>query len=178
MVQNEEVALKAALNTSKNATTGAGIVDKALGGKVKANATGTQSDVYSAIGLYDVTLDGDEVEIDVIQTPVSSDVDDAGIRLVKSHSTLLQSNANVKTTQTIDTTAPADMYKDGVLYQNNNTVYFYVSYDGDLSVSVITGIKNAVGFTNGQNEYDAAKAANTASLRPSPPCPASAPWWT
>jgi len=95
-------------------------------------------------GLYDVSVksNGTKVEIDLLKTDVSaSDVTVAGTKLVKAHSTFINGKANVTYTFASDAE---------VLYNNNETLYFYVNgeYDDDLTVDVIEGIKNVKGFTN------------------------------
>jgi hypothetical protein len=92
------------------------------------------------------------------------------VRLVKGHSTFIGSDGKAVagstqswTSAPVSTKVSAATYDgalDTILYQNNDTVYFYVNgaygtNGSSQTVDVITGIKNVVSFEN-----DAAKPSN------------------
>ena len=143
------------------------------------NTFDTDKHGIAARGLYNVTVNPNgTIQIDEIITWIGENVNDRAykkcydnknywetgdepIQLVTGHSTLLTKDGsgktvNVKTTENIGGKAPSAMYNEGVLYQNNSTVYFYVSaLGGELTVVPKIGVKNAVSFTNGVNpNYD------------------------
>ena len=94
---------------------------------------------------------------------------DNDLRVVKGHSTLVAKNGNYAWGQ--DPSWSYSTQETGtagtVVYQNNSTVYFYVTGDYDnktLSVTPITGIKNVINFRNGQEGVDGTTNTGIAQL--------------
>ena len=100
----------------------------------------------SGLGIYKATVRADDtVVLKALgeHDAVASTFGDA-TKLIPGHSTLVKANGQ-------NLTCP----KEGdVLFQDNKTVYFYVSgtYDNDLSVGAKYGVSNAVGITNSDNQ--------------------------
>ena len=138
----------------------------------KGNAKNTDG----ALGIYDVTVkSSDTVELDAItvmegtaqyNSVANSDND---LRVVKGHSTLVAKDGHYAWGQ--DPSWSYSTQETGtagtVVYQNNSTVYFYVTGDYDnktLSVTPITGIKNVINFRNGQEGVDGSTNTGIAQL--------------
>ena len=111
----------------------------------------TDAPEYAAIGLWDVKVQSDgTVKITTIKDhEITDDVDNNNVQLVKSRATLMN--------KTDADGVVSGVIKSGThtLYQNNDTVYFYVNgaynpdaSDNGLTVVPVTGVKNAVGFVN------------------------------
>ena len=118
-----------------------------------------------ALGIWDVTLKSNgKVDIDYADTTEETNDGAAGaaandVRLIKGHSTFVMTGTGVAiegqnataATATHPGGAGAVARTNKVLYQNNDTVYFYVNGnydDSNFSVDVFTGVKNVIGFTN------------------------------
>ena len=123
--------------------------------KFDANAEGYKAELNkggnfdNGKGLFDVSIKSNgKIEIDLLKTDVSGSKATAeGTKLVKAHSTFVDGKTYVAYDFTVDTV----VYKNNKLLNNNDTLFFYVngSYaKDDLTVDVITGIKNVKGFTN------------------------------
>lgn len=100
------------------------------------------NDATGAIGLWDATVSGDKVTLKALAA-MPGEVLTAGNEVIKGHSTLMNAGSAVTA------------YHGKALYQNNDTVYYYVNgtYDATksnygLTVKPVIGVKNAFGFTN------------------------------
>ena len=147
-------------NAFNAATYAAGTIDNgwvnALNESIGQDTADDYSDGTGAIGLWNATVQSDgTVELGKLTTSVSGPKAD-DVKLVKGHSTLLTAAG-----ASVTGFSPAK-----ALYQNNETVYFYVtgSYSATaphygLTVVPIVGIKNAVGFTNDTGAGDGIQQA-------------------
>lgn len=108
-------------------------------------------------GIYNVkVLANGKVEIDYLSTDVTNAVSQDDAALYKAHSTLI--DADTDTNLEYQGNVAKGTTADDVLYQNNDTVYFFVtgSYQdvvntkakNTLKVTVTTGIKNVEKFQN------------------------------
>jgi len=121
---------------------------------------GTPSDNTTGLGIYKVSLRGDDsVVLKTLAIEETANADQPGVRLIPGHSTLVRADGqNVKQSNGRD------------MYQTSKTAYFYVdgcrtdadnkpnttgktyAYSSSLSVGVKTGLSNAVGITRGGNK--------------------------
>ena len=126
------------------------------------NANGQDANT-GALGIWNVTINKDgKAVISAAKTTEETNNGQVGpadlgfnVRLVKGHSTFVYTSGGHE--------YPVTGTSTKVLYQGNDTVYFYVNgaYGAGQTVEVITGIKNVVGFTNAgdgdTDDYDTDK---------------------
>ena len=129
-------------------------VNAIQGAAATINDGNGQTVAGGALGIWDVTIRSNgKIDIDPADTTEETDngqyrAASNGTRLVKGHSTFVYASGNAATGYN------ASGCRDRVLYQNNDTVYFYVNNnydDSNFSVDVFTGVKNVIGFTNGED---------------------------
>ena len=103
-------------------------------------------------GLYNVkVLSNGKVDIDYITTDVSSAASADGATVYTSHSSIVSNAAGLN----YNSNAATGTAADDVIYQSNDTIYFFVTgayndYNGEntLRVNVVTGVSNVDKFTN------------------------------
>jgi hypothetical protein len=139
------------------------IVDVLNGSNGQATIANSKAD-EGGLGLWNVTIGSNgKATISIAANEETNNGDGTGasangVRLVKGHSTFVdalgqavEGVGNIASKQA-DSNGKVNKY----LYQNNDTVYFYVNgiYNKGQTVEVITGVKNVVGFTNVYDSSD------------------------
>lgn len=141
---------------------GTGNAGEGTKGVIYLNGWGNENtNDVSGLGIYKATVRADDTvvlkalgEHDAVASTYGDQT-----KIIPGHSTLVKANGQ-------NLTCPEGT-GNNVLFQNNKTVYFYVSgdYNTDLSVGAKYGVNNAVSITNSTHmKTDALGIANSAKV--------------